>query len=146
MQKTLEGKDSGKDQDYANQPGAPIMRDTPNAPAAQPQPTSVAKNSESDVPPPDAGKLDSFTTPLPEIDKEAYAQEMRHLVSGLQLAKARQLVDVYGIEMCGTAVFLLSKQPFKSVDNPPGWIINKLRQRALVPEDGRESYDGFVNR
>jgi hypothetical protein len=47
--------------------------------------------------------------------------------------------------MCATAVRLLGKQPFKSVDNPPGWIINKLRQGALVPEDGRGRYDDWVN-
>jgi hypothetical protein len=128
MQKPPEGENSGKAPDYANQPATP---------AAQPQP----KDSENDLPPRDTGKLDSFTNPLPQIDMEAYAHEMRQLVSGLQLAKARQLVAVYGIEMCGIAVRLLAKQPFKSVDNPPGWIINKLRQGALVLEDGEEAPD-----
>lgn len=130
------GRASALGQDYANQSPQP---------AAQPQPTSVAKKPESDVPPPDAGPLDAYAVPLPAIDQEAYANEMRHLVSGLQLAKARQLVDVFGLDMCGIAVRLLAKQPFKSVDNPPGWLINKLRQGALVAADGKGQYDDFTN-
>jgi hypothetical protein len=132
QENSLEGKDSGKDQDYANQSPQPAAQLQPKAP-------------ENDVPPRDEGRLDSFIAPLPQIDKEAYAHEMRQLVPSLQLAKARQLVEVYGIEMCATAVRLLGKQPFKSINNPPGWVINKLRQGALVPEDGKGQYDDFAN-
>lgn len=130
------GRASALGKDYANQSPQP---------AAQPQPANAAKKPESDVPPPDAGPLDAYAVPLTAIDQEAYANEMRHLVSGLQLAKARQLVDVFGLDMCGIAVRLLAKQPFKSVDNPPGWLINKLRQGALVAADGKGQYDEFTN-
>lgn len=136
-QKPLESGNSGKAQDYANQSPQP---------AAQPQPArSAPKESENDLPPRDAGPLEAYAVPLAAIDQEAYANEMRHLVSGLQLAKARQLVSVYGIDMCGIAIRLLAKQPFKSVDNPPGWIINKLRQGALVAADGKGELDDFIN-
>lgn len=125
---------SGKDSNALDKNLNLISPQHGEKPASQTQ----TKNPENDLPPRDAGSLEPYAVPLPAIDQEAYANEMRHLVSGLQLAKARQLVEVYGVEMCGIAVRLLAKQPFRSVANPPGWIINKLRQGALLPVDGQE--------
>jgi hypothetical protein len=99
-----------------------------NAATQNPSPSSAP-------PPPDAGDLKAYTVPLAEIDQEAYANELHAYVAGLQLAKARQLVAVYGTGQCAAALQLLRNQPFKAVSNPVGWMINKLRQGALVPQD-----------
>lgn len=122
-------ENSGKDK--GEKPDLPI-------PAVKPQPT----NSENDVPPPDTGDLKPYAVPLPEIDAEAHANELQYSVTGLQLAKARQLVAVYGMEQCATALGLLAKQPFGSVKNKPGWLIDKLRKSALLPVDGEDEAPG----
>lgn len=121
-------ENSGKDKGENQSPASP-------KPAVKPQPT----NSENDLPPPpsDAGDLKPYAVPLPEIDQEAYASELQYRCDGLQLAKARQLVQTHGMELCAAALGLLAKQPFGSVKNKPGWLINKLRQGALLPADGR---------
>lgn len=110
----------------------------PDLPPAQPQPAQSAKPEEppGSAPPPDAGDLKAYAVPLAAVDAEAYANELAYRCDSLQLAKARQLVAIYGIEACSVAIGLLSKQPFGSVKNKPGWLIQKLRQGALVPADG----------
>lgn len=132
--------------DYANQADVPIMRSTQNAPPAR----SATQNPSpsSAPPPPDLGALKPYAEPLPDADLEAYANELNSAITGLQIAKARQLVVAYGVEQCQTARRLLARQPFGSVEKPAGWLINKLRQGALVPAiDGaplKGRYDDFI--
>jgi hypothetical protein len=124
QEKTPGMENSGKEKGEGESPASP-------QPAAQPQ----LKDPENDVPPPDAGDLKAYTVPLPSIDQEAYANELHALVGGVQLAKARQLVQAYGIGRCMAAFTLLKQQPFGAVKSPSGWLITKLRQGALVPQD-----------
>jgi hypothetical protein len=145
QEKTPGMENSGKTAgvDYTNQSGAALGNekpDLPTPPAAQPQP----KAPENDLPPPDTDDLKNYTTPLAQIDQEAYANEFIHRVGGLQLAKARQLVQAYGIKQCETAMKLLAKQPFGAVKNKPGWLINKLRQGALLPQDAKGALDDYI--
>jgi len=155
------GKDPGmeKARDYANQIGdsrsdAPKANpETPDraTPAAQPQQRAAQPEPSPGSalpPPPDTGALTAYAVPLPDSDRETLANELHSSLAGMQIAKARQLVECYEPAHIRTALALYGRQPSGAVENPAGWLIAKLRGRALVPAvDGaqrRGKYSDFI--
>lgn len=151
FQSALEGVGAcapGKDQigDSDSQPEKP----EPATPAATPQPARSATNTPSpgSAPPPpappDAGQpLTQYAEPLPAPELEALANELYYAVDQLQIAKARQLIVVYGTTQIRTALALYHRQKKENLTSPAGWFIVKVREGALVPAlDGEGKRDG----